>query len=72
MTMIWEPFRGFEIMSKLTEGPKNRPETFVEPWRPSVSCSSHTTADRPETIYLIVISSIASTLGSLPCVKEGV
>ena len=24
--MLWEPFRGSEIMSKLTEDPKNRSE----------------------------------------------
>ncbi len=32
MTRLWEPFCGFEIVSKLTEGPKNRPEAFVAPW----------------------------------------
>ena len=25
---FWEPFRGSEFVSKLTEGPKNRPEAF--------------------------------------------
>jgi hypothetical protein len=71
MTRLWEPFRGFEIVLKLTEGPKNRPEAFVEPWRSSVGCSSRATADRPETICLIVISSIASTLGSLSVCERG-
>jgi hypothetical protein len=29
---VWEPFRGSEIVSKLTEGPKTRIEAFrVEP-----------------------------------------
>jgi hypothetical protein len=28
---LWEPFRGSEVVAKLTEGPKNRYEAFVEP-----------------------------------------
>jgi hypothetical protein len=31
-SQMTRPFRGFEIVSKLTEDPKNRPEAFVEPW----------------------------------------
>ena len=50
---VWEPFHGSEIVSKLTEGPKNRPEAFCGALRSSVSSSctdSSVHVDRPETI----------------------
>ena len=68
MTRLWEPSRGSEIVSKLTEGPKNRLEAFCGALRSSVSCSSRTGSaicvDRPEMMH-DRSSSIASTLGSL-------
>ena len=68
MTRLWEPSRGSEIVSKLTEGPKNRLEAFGGVLRSSVSCSSRvgsaTRVNQPETM-LDRSSSIASTLGSL-------
>ena len=68
MTRLWGPFRGSEIVLKLTEGPKNRPEAFCGALRLSVSCSSHADSavriNRPE-MMLDRSSSIASTLGSL-------
>jgi hypothetical protein len=47
ITRLLEPFRGSEIMSKLTKGLKNRSEAFCGALRLSVSCSSCTsvTAD---------------------------
>ena len=52
MIRLWEPSRGSEIVSKLTEGPKNRLEAFCGVLRSSVSCSSHAGSavriDRPE------------------------
>ena len=54
MTRLWEPSRGSEIVSKLTEDPKNRLEAFCGALRSSVSCSSHAGSairvDRPETM----------------------
>ena len=54
MTRLWEPSRGSEIVSKLTEGPKNRLEAFCGVLRSSVSCSSRAGSairvDRPETM----------------------
>ena len=68
MIRLWEPFRGSEIVLKLTEGPKNRPEALCGALRSSVSCYSCTDSavrvDRPE-MMLDCPSSIASTLGSL-------
>ena len=68
MTRLWEPSRGSEIVSKLTEGSKNRLEVFCGALRSPVGCSSCTGSairvDRPETMH-DHSSSIASTLGSL-------
>jgi hypothetical protein len=71
MTRFGEPFRGSEIVPKVTKGPKNRTEAFCGALRSSVSCSSHSPADRPEMKCSIVISSIASTLGSLSVYERG-
>ena len=68
MTRLWGPCRGSEIVLKLTEGPKNRPEAFCEVLRLSVSYSSRADSairvNRPE-MMLNRSFSIASTLGSL-------
>ncbi len=66
MTGLWEPFRGTEIMLKL-----NGTEACCGALRPSVSSFSRAPANRPETMCLIVISSIVLIFSSLSVYERG-
>jgi hypothetical protein len=57
MTRLWEPFRGSEIVLKLTEGPKNKP----------VSCFS---GDRPESIKGVAMIFAALRHKVLKCAQS--